>query len=323
MDRLIAPNSVIAAQADAAPATGTPQFATDGNPATNTPATQWPAYQYNALQEELIAILVAAGVTPDRTQNNQINAALRKMYTPVIGFARNVSAFLGTTGPTVTFNADEIVVKAALGGQSYMLSPFSKAVSLGGTGIGGVVGTAPAANGFAAVYAAYGLVAGAGIFVTDATAAKASEVAGVTLPSGYTASALIGIVPMGTTTANFAPFLLMDRKVDWGGGNLLTSSTFVGGPTARPSTAFIPLNARFISGFNQVGSTTASAVSQVITPTSIAGAGGQYNTVNIQSGASQAIPFRVAVVTPQTIYQQSSNSAGTPGFTISTNSFEF
>ncbi|PRZ56561.1 hypothetical protein BX589_101211 [Paraburkholderia fungorum] len=79
MDRLIAPNSVIAAQADAAPATGTPQFATDGNPASNIPATQWPAYQYNAFQEELIAILAAAAITPDRTKNNQVVAAIKRL----------------------------------------------------------------------------------------------------------------------------------------------------------------------------------------------------------------------------------------------------
>ncbi|KPD17273.1 hypothetical protein ADM96_20455 [Burkholderia sp. ST111] len=79
MDRLIAPNSVIAAQADAAPVTGTPQYATDGNPATNIPATQWPAYQYNAFQEEIIAILVAAGITPDRTNNAQVAAAIKRL----------------------------------------------------------------------------------------------------------------------------------------------------------------------------------------------------------------------------------------------------
>jgi hypothetical protein len=77
MDRLIAPNTVVAAQADTAPASGTPGYATDGNPATSVPATQWPAYQYNAIQEELIAILAAAGITPNRTNNAQVVAAIQ------------------------------------------------------------------------------------------------------------------------------------------------------------------------------------------------------------------------------------------------------
>ncbi|MFM0243291.1 hypothetical protein [Paraburkholderia phytofirmans] len=303
-------------------APGTEGYWSEGNPATGVPATNVRGSWLNMIQEELCSILAAAGITRAKTSYNQVNSALQKMYTPAIGAARNVSAFLGTTGPSATFNADEIVVKTALGGQSYMLGAFSKAVSLSASGIGGVVGTAPAANGYAAIYAAVGLVAGAGIFVTDATAAKAPEVASVALPSGYTASALIGIVPMGTTTANFAPFVLTDRKVDWGGANILTNSTVVGSGTARAS-ASIPFNARFISGFNQCGSSAASAISQVLAPSTISAAGGSFNTYNSSASGSQAVPFRIAVVTPQTIYQTSSNSAGTPQFTIGMNSYEF
>lgn len=76
MDRLIAPGTVDAAHADVAPATGTPGFATDGDPATNTPATQWPAYAFNALQEEILAVISAAGIGFDRNNNAQLLAAL-------------------------------------------------------------------------------------------------------------------------------------------------------------------------------------------------------------------------------------------------------
>ncbi|KFX64273.1 hypothetical protein KBK24_0121805 [Burkholderia sp. K24] len=104
MDRLIAPNSVVAAQADAAPATGTPQFATDGNPATNVPATQWPAYQYNAIQEELIAILTAAGITPDRTNNSQLAAAIKRL-----GQKTAVLADTGAVNAYAAVNATPLV----------------------------------------------------------------------------------------------------------------------------------------------------------------------------------------------------------------------
>ena len=80
MDLLIAPNTVPAALADAAPTTGTPGYATDGNPATNTPATIFPAYAFNAIQAELLGIIAAAGITPDRTKTNQITAALQVMF---------------------------------------------------------------------------------------------------------------------------------------------------------------------------------------------------------------------------------------------------
>lgn len=85
MDRLIATNSVPQASADTAPAIGTPQFATDGNPASGIPATIWPAYAWNAIQEEMMAVLSAAGVTPDRTNNAQVLAALRALFAALNG----------------------------------------------------------------------------------------------------------------------------------------------------------------------------------------------------------------------------------------------
>ena len=77
MERLIAANSVPQSSADTAPVSGTPQFATDGNPVTGVAATRWPAYQYNAIQEELMAIIASAGITPDRTDNSQVLKAIR------------------------------------------------------------------------------------------------------------------------------------------------------------------------------------------------------------------------------------------------------
>lgn len=79
MDRIIAANSVNLAGADGPPASGTPQYATDGNPALNIPATRWPAYQYNAIQEEIMNVLIAAGITPDKANNAQLLAALQSV----------------------------------------------------------------------------------------------------------------------------------------------------------------------------------------------------------------------------------------------------
>ncbi|MBB6320600.1 hypothetical protein [Paraburkholderia tropica] len=104
MDRLIASNSVPMAQADTAPTTGTPQGATDGNPASNIPATRWPSYQYNAIQEELIAVLTAGGVTPDRTNNGQIAAAIKALRskTSVIADTGAVNAYAAANATPLT-----------------------------------------------------------------------------------------------------------------------------------------------------------------------------------------------------------------------------
>ncbi|MBN3852018.1 hypothetical protein G3N59_01370 [Paraburkholderia sp. Ac-20340] len=104
MDRLIASNSVAAAQADTAPTTGTAQYATDGNPASNIPATRWPSYQYNAIQEELIAILTSAGITPDRTNNGQIVAAIKALFKK-----NSVLADVGIVNAYAAVNATPLV----------------------------------------------------------------------------------------------------------------------------------------------------------------------------------------------------------------------
>ena len=104
MDRLIAPNTVVAGQADIAPATGSPGYATDGNPATGTPATLWPSYQYNAIQEELIAILTAAGITPDRTTNSQIASAIKRLVqrTIILADTGAANAYAAANTPPLT-----------------------------------------------------------------------------------------------------------------------------------------------------------------------------------------------------------------------------
>lgn len=102
MDRLIAPYSVTAGAADVAPATGTPGFATDGNPATNTPATIWPAYQVNAFQEELMAVIAAANITPDRTKNNQVAAAITALLQSGVTVAAPDSGTVNALAVTLT-----------------------------------------------------------------------------------------------------------------------------------------------------------------------------------------------------------------------------
>jgi hypothetical protein len=82
MDLLVSDSSVPWADADQPPVGGTPQYATDGNPAADppVPGTVWPAYWFNTLLKELLAILTAAGVTPDRTVTNQLLTALQDLF---------------------------------------------------------------------------------------------------------------------------------------------------------------------------------------------------------------------------------------------------
>lgn len=82
MDLLIAPNTVAQEQADKAPASGTPGWATDGNPATGQMATDAPAWHYNMMMSELITVVKAAGITPSNSDWSQVLKAMQTIFSP-------------------------------------------------------------------------------------------------------------------------------------------------------------------------------------------------------------------------------------------------
>ena len=111
MDRVIAPDSVAAIDAAPPPSSGTPQHWGNGDIPTMVPATEIPAYWLEGIQEENIAILAQAGITPDRTNNAQIIAALLSMFGPPI-IAPTVYATPGAISYTVPANVYQIVIRA-------------------------------------------------------------------------------------------------------------------------------------------------------------------------------------------------------------------
>ncbi|MBO1325323.1 hypothetical protein K2X14_07645 [Acetobacter sp. TBRC 12305] len=82
MDLLISANTVAQAQADTAPATGTPGWATDGDPAQGIIATDSPAWHYNMMMAELIAFVKAAGITPSNSDWSQTLKAAQILFAP-------------------------------------------------------------------------------------------------------------------------------------------------------------------------------------------------------------------------------------------------
>ncbi|WP_454871800.1 hypothetical protein [Paraburkholderia xenovorans] len=328
MDRLIAPNSVIAAQADTAPATGTPQYATDGNPATNVPATQWPAYQYNAIQEELIAVLVAAGITPDRTENNQVAAAIKALIqgvagvTPIIGSVRNLAMTVSAASATATVTADEIVVGTALGGSKLTLGSFNKSINLAIVGAGGMdIGAAPASS-FLGIYALANPLTGASTLLGQSAngIVLPNVYAGGHAPAGYTESALLTVVPTNASS-QIVPCVVQDRSVDIVGASILSTSTTAASPTVI-NNLVVPLNAKSCSGFLQIGSSAAASVSMSLF-SSAASTNSQAIALTLTSNGSIAAPFnRLKITIGQRVFYQASSSAGTPTFSAQVTSYE-
>ncbi|WP_454825406.1 hypothetical protein [Paraburkholderia xenovorans] len=317
MDRLIAPNSVIAAQADTAPATGTPQFATDGNPATNIPATQWPAYQYNAIQEELIAAIKGAGLTPDRNNNAQLLAAIEALIqasAPVIGSVRNLASGLLAASGTKTVTADQVVVGTSLSGARYCLSGLNLT---GNIATQMDTGSAPA-SGFVAEYVIYNPnapISGTNprlLYTNASLAAQPSVYGGANMPAGYTASALISVWKTNGSS-QFIPSYQRDREYYFVPVSALSSTTNTGSTlTSLSVSGIVPPNAISL-GINFVGT---NSVANTGINFSIAGSSTGIGTQLITgtnstagSGQSSAI-LDVPLITPQTVFYTNNQATG-------------
>lgn len=266
---------------------------------------------------------------------NVAAATLANQATPfsqvvgTVGSGRNVSAALAVAGSTATFSGLDIVVETTAG-LRYCISSLSQAVNLTVTGAGGQTGTAVAVSSFAAIYAAYNPSTGASTaFAVNATSAAQPDVFTGSLTgtlAGFTATGLIGIVPTGSTTNQFAAnWQLTNRSVAYSGGNVVTSSTFTGGPGLVAASAFIPFNAKAIGGYIQFGNSgTSAGFSITLSPINIA-AGGWTFAATIGAGVSQASGYRVQIPvgSPQQFYRTVSVSGGTMTHSITCDYYEF
>lgn len=132
-------------------AVGTPGYWTDGDAASGTPATVIDPDWLNSIQEELVAIVLASGLSLSKTDRAQVLAALRK----ILGFS-NMAVF--TTSQTWTVPGGITRVRSRIWG--------------GGGGGGGTQGANSGSSGGSAGGYAEGFVQvtpGANIFVTVGT----------------------------------------------------------------------------------------------------------------------------------------------------------
>ncbi|MCU4119287.1 hypothetical protein [Variovorax sp. N23] len=115
-------------------AAGTPGFWTEGNPTLGVPATRVRASFLNMLMQELLNILVAAGITPSKTTYNQIAQAI-PILTPgrQIGHRVFTSSTTYTPTPGTAFVEIEVVGAGAAGGGVPTTTAGQVAVGAGGT----------------------------------------------------------------------------------------------------------------------------------------------------------------------------------------------
>lgn len=102
---------------------GTPGWYTDGNPGAGNPATILPAEWLNAVQDELINILVAANVAPDKSKFNQLSQALIQLSQIYGTSSRKTTGLLGAVDATTALTAYDLSADAVTavdaGGRTY------------------------------------------------------------------------------------------------------------------------------------------------------------------------------------------------------------
>ncbi|HEN3366357.1 TPA: hypothetical protein U5D82_002213 [Yersinia enterocolitica] len=193
-----------------------------------------------------------AGTVAAGNDSRITGAAQFTQLTGVIGTSRNAKMSVTAASSTATFTADELIVQTALGGLQYKLSSFNKTINLATTGVGGMdTGTVPA-NGFVALYAIYNPTTQiSALLAVNASSVVAPEVyGGSNMPAGYTASALVAVLPVATS--QFGLFELSERFVSIIGIQALTGSGTVGSVSAL-SLYSVPLNTKSIDLTGSIG----------------------------------------------------------------------
>ncbi|RAS35869.1 hypothetical protein [Paraburkholderia bryophila] len=108
-------------------------YFTEGNPGTGTPATLERASWFNMIQEELRAIVVAAGLTPSKTTYNQVFLAIQALIKAAgqgISSTGNISTtgkINGSNNPNLLFNGS-----GEFGSVGWTLGSFSQFVDTSG-----------------------------------------------------------------------------------------------------------------------------------------------------------------------------------------------
>jgi hypothetical protein len=290
--------------------------------ATNTST----AVTLNASGTGVIAVKKADGVTNPAVGDLLAGVYHEIIYDGTIWRAKNLPSdfpepFVGPLNlsgtsagsvKTAAFTMDQAVAIVSLGGKSYngiSLSLSFDGATSGANGMAGAQSFPAAAQ--LDVYAIYNPTTSTWATLGNASGAVGAKVCPVAMPSGYTASILLGSYV--TTSSFFRNFIQY--------GNVVSTAmiTLASGLAATSWTSincavYLPVNAKSVGGEGGIGG-AATALEVAANSTGL----GQQFAANgaISTGASFFVPISV----PQTIYYQ--NSGGGATNTIQFSSYTF
>lgn len=245
-----------------------------------------------------------------------IKKGLKMSTQVVVGSFRNLAMTVLVAGASATVTADEVVVKTALGGNTFLATTFSKSINLATTGAGGMDTGAAPVNGFVALYAIYNPATDTyALLAKNATAAVQTQVySGANMPAGYTASALLTVVPTNASS-QFKICTVRDRKVAIQLGTFFSFSANI--PAQNISIAnFVPFNAKEVWGEISASCTATANISVSVSGDNATGQSQQNLSTYIGSVSAVFIGnfANVLMTTPQTVGIGANTTAGTPSF---------
>jgi len=235
----------------------------------------------------------------------------------IVADSRN-NKWLFASNTTLTATVNEVIAKTSLGGTPYLGVSLSATLNFGSTGVNGLDTGSIAASTFYGLYWIYNPGSN-----TWATLASLSFTA-PTLPSGYTAFALMGVVPTNASSQIVAGFTLLGRNHYYQPLTIASPLTAHSSYTAQSLAAGVPSVAVAVSGImlsTAVGGNTFAVAADS------SGTGAQENAMSTASGSAgnpamaAGLTFvGVPLITAQTIYYLMTGAGAfklyTTGFSI-------
>lgn len=231
----------------------------------------------------------------------------------IAGDSSKIRSSIPLASSTANFTADQVVVSESLSGRSYRLNGINKVINLGTVGVGGMDAGSPPVNGYVAVYLIYNANGDVNLLATNATAVVCPTVyAGANMPSGYIASALIGVWPTNAG-AQFRPGIQLGRRVYIVPVQSIVTTVQKPDLTSVSISNAVPPNAISYFGAAQIASTSPGAITQALLAATASGIGQVYVLGSSPSGnnASGSPTGEVPIMTPQTTFYSVTASIGT------------
>lgn len=278
-------------------------------------------------------IFSAASITTGttRTLTSPDASGVMGIESAINGNFRNLKCSITTASATATFTADQVVVGTSLSGVSQRLNSYSQALNLATNGAGGMdTGTAPT-SGFVSIYAIAKVDGTTSVLACAVATSTASIYGGGNMPSGYTYSALLGILPTDGSHI-FKPGFLIDRRWNYQTAvNILSGVTGNATLASQSISAAVPTVARYADVWLSYNATS-KAMYAVAGDGTGSGSGVQVaffaatTTAAIPGGAVNAgisATFKdIPIITSQTIYWMDAATAGSasrmdiPAYTV-------